>query len=230
MASCSQLSNYPLSCRRVAGEYSYSLRKGNHSVSPPCLKTLHLGVALKLFPLVLIWACYASLVAGLLGQRAIRPPPWSISGPMNERTPIGPTYPTMEWRYWPFQLHRRVVLRSEKSLRQSVAPWTHCKIKCCRNPGLGSKMVWKFPRKSQPCYCGQRPCFFTGENPRGSSSRCNSQSSAVFYLCQRHNKSQCLRLWHQLIRRWHFSIRVIANRQCTSSQASASGRRYFLLV
>ena len=29
----------------------------------------------------------------------------------------------------------------KKSLRQSVAPWTHCKIKCCRNPGLGSKMV-----------------------------------------------------------------------------------------
>ena len=29
----------------------------------------------------------------------------------------------------------------EKSLRQSVAPWTHCKIKSCRNPGLGSKMV-----------------------------------------------------------------------------------------
>ena len=25
----------------------------------------------------------------------------------------------------------------KKSLRQSVAPWTHCKIKCCRNPGLG---------------------------------------------------------------------------------------------
>ena len=128
----------------------------------------------------------------------------------------------MEWRYWPFPLHRRVVLRSEKSLRQSVAPWTHCKIKCCRNPGLGAKMVRKFPRKSQPCYCGQRPRFFTSENPRGSSSRCNSQSSAVFYLWQRHNKSQRLRLWHQLIRRWHFSIRVIANCQCTSSQASAS--------
>ena len=32
--------------------------------------------------------------------------------------------------------------------------------------------------------------------------------------------SQCLGLWHQPVRRWHFNIRVIAYCQCTLSQAS----------
>ena len=62
-------------------DYSYQNGAG-------CLATQNgadqASITLKLCSLVLIWACYASLVVWLLGKRAIRPRLRSISGPMNE--------------------------------------------------------------------------------------------------------------------------------------------------